>query len=139
MEPVRVKLYGLFSVTKARYLTQQAFAVAVTLLMLVAWVAIPRLPPATLRDPSVDIARDPAIQEQFRQIEKIHRVVESIPLIVAALLGAIVLESAIVLRLFARKEAVEKEAADKQKAEASPPKTDGTVENQPTQIKAADP
>jgi hypothetical protein len=98
MEPVRVKMYGLFSLTKRRYLTQAVVGVVVVVLALVGWwfaspfirgpLARPDLPPSVAATAVTYVA-----------------VWDSVPWILLAALAFKAVEVAVVLRIFGRKEA----------------------------------
>ena len=95
MEPVRVRVYGLFPLTKRRYLGQAVAGVVATLLVFVGWwfawppmrdrLTRPGLPPSAIRDVIV-------------------AVMNNVPWILLAVLVYKGIEVFFVLRAFARKE-----------------------------------
>ena len=109
MEPARIKLYGLFSLTKRRYVAQQACAVLLVLILFVVWYfARPILDKPVARHGHVELM-DPSVADrpvgQYPELVLLATVLNAVPLIAGALLLAVVVESVIVLRLFARKDA----------------------------------
>jgi hypothetical protein len=104
MEPVRVKVYGLFWRTRKRYLLDSGVGLVVLVVMLVGW-----------------FSGWPALKERIDVIEKFHvekgqpglptymqvtvAVLDVLPLILLATALFKCLEMFIVLRCFARKEA----------------------------------
>lgn len=92
MDPVPIKLYGLFRRTRQQYLRQQLLAVVLALSLLVVWASLPQLE----MDPEQGIAYSP-------ELVQVMGIMERIPWIVALLLALIAAETVIVLRLFARK------------------------------------
>ena len=96
MEPVRVKMYGLFALTKRRYLSQAVTGVVAAVAILVGWyfawpsmqqrLMRPDLPPSAFRDWIVAI-------------------LGNVPWIVLAALLYKAMEVCIVLGIFARKQA----------------------------------
>jgi hypothetical protein len=97
MPPIRVKLYGLFALTKRRYLYQQAVAVGLTLVLLFVWYRMPGRE-AFAPAPGQESPRVPA------DLEWLFWLTDKIPWIVGVLLTAIAAETYVVLRIFARKE-----------------------------------
>ena len=95
MEPVRVKVYGLFSLTRRRYLIQAIAGVATAMVVLIAWyfawppmherLTRPELPPSAFRTFLV-------------------AVLNNVPWILMAALAYKMAEVYFVLRIFARKE-----------------------------------
>ncbi|MBL8797481.1 MAG: hypothetical protein JNM56_26510 [Planctomycetia bacterium] len=131
MEPVQLKLYGLFKHTKASYLKQQLVSVLLALSLLPVWLLAPSferlghtgsatknrfgdlVPPH-----EVEVQRSPTgglSPEVVRMIGLIHR----IPWIVAALLLAIAVETGVVLWLFAKKAAAQPATVQPEAAESS--------------------
>jgi hypothetical protein len=104
MEPVRVKVYGLFSWTRKRYLVDCAIEFAALLVVFIAW--FPSWPP---------------LKERLDLIEKAHiakgepghptymlfmfAVLDVLPWLLTAMALFKCLEMFLVLRCFARKEA----------------------------------
>ncbi len=96
MEPVRVKLYGLFSMTKRRYVFQAAASVVGAVLVLVGWYfAWPGLRPR--------LTRPDLPASTFRTL--IVAVMDAVPWILLTALAYQAAEVYLVLRAFARKEA----------------------------------
>ena len=68
MEPVRIRVYGLFPLTKRRYLGQAVAGVVATVLVFVGWwfawppmrdrLTRPELPPSAFRDGIVAVMND---------------------------------------------------------------------------------
>ena len=96
MEPVRVRVYGLLSLTKRRYLMQAALGVVAAVLLLAAWYFA--WPPLALR-----LKRPELPPSEFRTV--LVAVMDNVPWIVLAALAYKAAEVWVVLRLFARKEA----------------------------------
>jgi hypothetical protein len=122
VEPVRIKLYGLVPMTRKRYLCQQAVAVGLTFVLLYVWYLMPgpdafRPPPPALGKgdgikgpiaPEPPEELPPALVSFYRIVERFPWLValfERLPWLVALLWLLIAIETAIVLRMFARKEA----------------------------------
>jgi hypothetical protein len=91
MEPVRVKLYGLFTVTKRRYLWQLALTVLLLVVLLVMWWFLPNLQP-------VDGRGDPP------HVAWAIWLLRYLPWVVAGLAVLVLLEAVVVFRRFARAE-----------------------------------
>jgi hypothetical protein len=112
VEPVRVKLYGLLWMTKRRYVAQAVIAAVGAVAVLVGWyfawpglrerLTRPELPPSAVRTTIV-------------------AVMDCVPWIVLAGLAYQAAEAAVVLRLFARKEAPAAVKAAPAAAAAKPP------------------
>jgi hypothetical protein len=96
VEPVRIKMYGLFSLTKQRYLSQAIAGVLGAVVILVGWYFI--WPP--MRD---RLARPDLPPSSFR--EMIVAILGNVPWILLAALAYKAMEVYIVLRIFGRKEA----------------------------------
>lgn len=93
MQPVQVKLYGLVSLTRRRYLTQATIAVGLAVVLLLGWWW-----------------KWPDLREQVRglsspTLERFVVVGDVLPWLLAGLLALQVIEIGVVLRLFARKAA----------------------------------
>ena len=113
MAPVRVKLYGLFSMTKRRYLFQAVFSVVGAVLVLVGWCfAWPGLRPRLMRPDLPPSA--------IRTL--IVAVMDAVPWILLAALAYQAAEIYLVLRVFARKQAQAAAPASKGAAPVTPPK-----------------
>jgi hypothetical protein len=93
VEPVRVKVYGLFSLTKRRYLAQAVAGVIFAVLILVGWWF--GWPP--LRD---RLTRAEVAASAFRDL--LVGVLNNVPWIVLAVLVYKAVEVFFVLRAFAR-------------------------------------
>ena len=112
MEPVRVKLYGFLPMTRQRYLFQGVVALVGAVVILVGWyfawpglrvrLTRPELPPSDVRTTIV-------------------AVMDCVPWIVLAAIAYEAAEVAVVLRLFARKEANAPAKAAPAAAAAKPP------------------
>ena len=93
MEPVRVKVYGLFSLTKRRYLAQAVSGVVFAVLIFAGWWF--GWPP--LRD---RLTRAEAPASAFRDL--LVAVLDNVPWILLAVLAYKGIEVFFVLRAFAR-------------------------------------
>jgi hypothetical protein len=93
VEPVRVKLYGLMSVTRRGYLTQLAVAIVLALITLGFWWFRWRVVRGELKETPAPT------------LEWVIAIGDALPWIVGGLLVLLALEAWIVLRRFARKEA----------------------------------
>jgi hypothetical protein len=91
-EPVRIKLYGLVSVTKRGYLTQLVMTGLLLIVWLIWWSYLPPLPPRKEAQPA--------------HVELMRFVVGNVPWIVLVLGLLLALEASIILRRFAREEAL---------------------------------
>lgn len=122
MQPVRIKLYGLFPVTRRRYLMQQAFALICGLLLLLVWFFTKQFvalqptqnpyynnPGTQARPPAPETTPLPNLpgseEPRDEKLETVLRLMNLIPWIVIPLLGAVGIETIIVLVIFARKNA----------------------------------
>jgi hypothetical protein len=109
VEPVRIKLYGLVPMTRKRYLCQQAVAVGLTFVLLFVWYWMPSpdafLPPP----PGPSKGMGPRLAEPVEELPpglaRFFWIIERLPWLVGLLWILIAVETAIVLRMFARKEA----------------------------------
>ena len=113
MEPVRVKLYGLFWMTKRRYVFQAAVAAVGAVLVLAGWYFAwpgPQGLHARLTEPKLP-------PSAFRTL--IVAVMDNVPWILLAALAYQAAEAYLVLRAFARKAA----RPPTPPAAASPPKS----------------
>jgi hypothetical protein len=110
MEPVRVKVYGLFSWTRKRYLVDCAIELAALLVVFMLW--FPVWPPLKER---LDVAQKSRIETgepgHPGYVLFTAAVLDALPLILTALALFKCLEMFIVLRAFARKEAEQKRRA----------------------------
>ena len=98
-EPVRVKVYGLFPLTRRRYLSQAFFGIVALVTMLVGWfLSWPRL-----RGHLSQATLPPAMRVTVAVLDQVPWIL----LATAALKG---LETFVVLRCFARKEAAARPA-----------------------------
>ena len=95
MAPTRVKLYGLFNVTRRGYLTQLTIAGFLLIGLLVIWSYLP--PPPSQQKGSLPPSAT-----------RIWWLLHNLPWVVFALVVLYGIEAAIVLRRFAQKEALEK-------------------------------
>ena len=96
MEPVRVKVYGLFSLTKRRYVSQAVAGVVGAVVVFVGWFFA--WPP--MRD---RLTRPDLPPSSFR--EMIVAILSNVPWILLAALVFKAVEVYIVLSIFGRKEA----------------------------------
>jgi hypothetical protein len=117
MEPVQIKLYSLFRHTRKSYLKQQAICVLLALSLLPVWLLAPRLDAlghkaatATNRHAGflpkyeIEAARSPTAGLS-PEVVRLIGLLNLIPWLVLGLLAAIALETCVVWRLFAKKEA----------------------------------
>jgi len=107
MEPVQIKLYGLFSRTRQRYLSQQLVSVVLALSLLLMWLCLPSIA-SHEEQPGPDGFTPGGLSAEAYMV---YRVMSQLPWIVGVLLTAVAVETAIVLWLFARKEAAVRAAA----------------------------
>jgi hypothetical protein len=94
--PVRLKLYGLVTVTRRGYLAQLAVAAVLLIGLLVVWVGSPR-------------DRQPKAPTRTEAV--VWGLLDSLPWIVLALGVLFALEAFVVLRRFARAEAAQRARA----------------------------
>ncbi len=97
--PIRIKLYGLVSVTKRGYVAQLVIVVVLLAVLLGVWL---RLPPAAER------------QELPPDVGRLMALLSYLPWVVVGIAVLVALEAFFVLRRFAREEA---------KRRAAPPPT----------------
>jgi len=126
MEPVRVKLYGFFSVTKRGYLTQQAIAFALLVLLLIISLALPepsrrsRPDKNTSAQPS-NLGVKPSQPGPARETElpawvgPLFWLVDNLRWIVLAAFIWFAIETCVVLRRFAQKAALRLAGAESSK------------------------
>jgi hypothetical protein len=104
MEPVRVKVYGLFWRTRQRYLVDSAIGLAALLAVFIAW--FPGWPPLKERIATIEkyrIEKGEAGLPTYMQFTV--AILDVLPLILTATALFKCLEMYLVLRAFARKEA----------------------------------
>jgi hypothetical protein len=104
MEPVRVKVYGLFSRTRKRYLLDSAIGLAALLAVFIAW--FPCWPPLKERIDTIEkfrVEKGESGLPTYMQITV--AVLDVLPLVLTATGLFKCLEMFLVLRSFARKEA----------------------------------
>ncbi|MFO0928113.1 MAG: hypothetical protein U0736_13930 [Gemmataceae bacterium] len=104
MQPIRVKLYGLVALTRRRYVIQAACAVGMAVVLLAAWWW-----------------QWTTVREQLHGMASgdLNRLIvfgDLLPWVLLGLLARQLIEAAVVLRLFARKEAAARAAAGGQPA-----------------------
>ena len=107
MEPVRVKLYGLFRMTKRRYVFQAVLGVALAVILLIGWYVTwpgPHGLGARLKQPPPGVPVSP-------QLAVLIAIMDNLPWIVLAALAYQAAEAYLVLGLFARKETGQKPGA----------------------------
>lgn len=116
MEPVRVKVYGLFSITKQKYIAQLFLTFMIAATILVAHSQVYSLFAAMVRGPRLSPKDVPNSADQLLWW------LDRIPYLVMVILVLVCVEAFLVFRAFARKEAeqaaLEKEK-EKQAVEAS--------------------
>lgn len=96
MEPVRIKLYGLFSLTRRRYVVQFVVALLLAGLLLAGWWWVGRGVSEQFQ-----LGKDPAL-DRFILFWRF------LPFAVLGLMGLQMIEACVVLRLFRRKEAAQR-------------------------------
>jgi len=106
MAPVRVRLYGLFSRTKRQYVSQQIVAVLMLIPLIGIWLYW-----------RTQVVPDLGERTFPRHIAVMLSLFDAIPWLVVPLALAITLETFLVMRIFARKEAAERAAEER----AAPP------------------
>ena len=99
MDPVRVRLYGMFSRTKRQYVSQQIVAVLMLIPLAGIWIYW-----------RLQIAPELAGRTFPRHIAMMLSLFDMIPWLVVPLALAIGLETFLVMRIFARKEAAQRAA-----------------------------
>jgi hypothetical protein len=132
MEPVQIKLYGLFRHTRKSYLKQQALSALLALSLLPVWLLAPRLDTlgrqagtATNRHADflpkyeIEAARSPT-GGLSPEVVRLIGLLNLIPWVVLGLLAAIAVETAVVWRLFANKEAARQAAVSTEPVEPGP-------------------
>jgi len=97
MEPARIKLYGLVSMTRRAYLVQLVIAAALLVVLFALWAYLPPPHPASPEHPLPFLA------------EAAVWLVRRLPWFLLGLAGLYVIEAVIVLRRFARQEALQKD------------------------------
>jgi len=104
--PIRIKLYGLVSVTKRGYLTQLAFVVVLLLLLLILWLSAPPAVAVDLKEAPPELSHSWV----YRVGLAVRPLLNYLPwvIVVCALLAA--LEAFLVLRRFAREEEARRRA-----------------------------
>src|SRR5262245_34258601 len=95
MEPHRVKLYGLFFVTKRRYLVQLSVTIGLLLGLLGLWWYLPNVPLPAAREGELP----PHLVAASWLLRNLHWLVIGLAILVAA-------EAILVFRRFSRVEAV---------------------------------
>ena len=100
MEPVRIKVYGLLPLTRRRYLTMQAVGLVLLLALFVVWLGFAGVP----------------ADHPLRRIPVAAWLLDRLPLILVIVLLWEAVETAYVLRRFARAE-----AEQRTRPPASPP------------------
>ena len=123
-EPVRVKIYGVFSKTKSSYLAQQSLAVVLTAVLLLVWFNAPDPGAPPGRSTAAHLELESAAQRPRLppEVEMMMQAMNAIPWIVGVMLALIGLETFFVMRAFARKEAeVKAKAAAASPASAGDP------------------
>lgn len=103
MAPVRVKVYGLLSRTRRQYVSQQVVAVVLMIPLLAIWVYW-----------QTQIVPELAGRNLPRYLALLMGLFDAIPWLVAPLLLAIALETFLVMRIFARKEAEQRASEAKE-------------------------
>ena len=117
MEPVRVKLYGLVSVTKRGYLTQQVIAFALLVFLFIISLALPESPRQSklgnLEAKEASQRVKPSQSGPARDTElppwvgPLFWLVDNLRWIVLAAFAWFAIETCVVLRRFAQKAAVQ--------------------------------
>jgi hypothetical protein len=97
VQPTRVKLYGLFPVTRRRYLIQAAAVVVLAAVLLAAWLVA-----------WYPTSQKPEMQRPPPQLALTVGFLNSLPWVLLALTAAQAVEAVVVLRAFARKDAAER-------------------------------
>jgi hypothetical protein len=102
--PIRIKLYGLVSVTKRGYLTQLALVVVLLVLLLILWFSVP---------PAVDLKETPpelANSWKYQVGVRVRPLLLYLPWVVLLFALLFALEAFFVLRRFAREEEARRRA-----------------------------
>lgn len=114
-EPVKVKVYGIFSVTKQKYIYQLIMTVLLAGCLLYAWQAMrPQLAPG----------------KAPKEFAPVMWWIDRVPYAVMVILGLVCVEAILVFRAFARKEAAQRDELAKQASAGTPataPATDAPV------------
>src|SRR5208283_3964505 len=117
-EPIRIKLYWIFTVTRPGYLMQQFISVLCLLTVLGIWYTMPRLPGADSSPVPRGTGGGHHAGEGSRsppglppEIVRLFWAMNQIPKVALVLLLLVLVESVFVLRMFARKEAEQRAAA----------------------------
>ena len=113
--PIRVKLYGLVSVTKFGYLMQLGLVAVLLLVLLGVWAKLP--PWHEVQNPAAGSGMRNLPPESVRLVSLLY----NIPWIVLAIAVLVALEAFFVLRRFAREEALRRAKAAPQPESPRPP------------------
>src|SRR6516225_11717802 len=113
MAPVRVRVYGLFPRTKRQYVAQQVFAVLLMIPLVVIWGFWVHW--------NKQITPEARAKALPVYLHGLLWILDQIPWAAGVLLTALVVETIVVLKIFARKEAAQQgsEAAVEKKEEAT--------------------
>jgi hypothetical protein len=111
--PIRIKLYGLVSMTKRGYLTQLAFVVVLLVLLLILWLSAP--PAVDLKDAPPEVVHSWVYQVGVR----VRPLMDYLPWVILACALLCAVEAVFVLRRFAREE----EAKRRARHPETPPRT----------------
>jgi len=95
VEPVRIRLYGLLSVTRRGYLTQLGLGAFLLFCLLVLWYYLPTLLPAPRGDKPEQVLPSVELVRKFR---------DALPWVVLGIAALFGIEAYVVLRRFAQKE-----------------------------------
>jgi hypothetical protein len=143
MQPVRVKLYGLFPLTRKRYLIQQVIAVLLALSLLVIWYYLPwpgagPPGPGPGRSPAAVGNQVSGPEPDFPEyVLQLRWLMDQIPWVVVVLLTAITAETIIVLHRFGRKSAAQRALAAASPSSAAAGDAPAPVPEQPAPAPAA--
>jgi hypothetical protein len=102
--PIRIKLYGLVTMTKRGYLTQLAFVVVLLLLLLILWLSAP--PPLDLKDAPPEVTHSWV----YKVGAGVRPLLNYIPWVILICAVLCALEAYLVLRRFAREEEARRQA-----------------------------